>query len=243
MNSGKTSAQLKSMSKSQLLGNYSTAIGAILLLQIITCTIMFIASGLIDFNSLSGSIIYYAICFIVELLTGIFSVGLVKLFLNLACNQPVSLKDLFYGFSEHPDKAIMIKLIMTILETICMIPCIVSGFMYEQTKSVMWILAISITFIIGCTLVILMQIMFSQVFYLLLDFPQFDATQLLKLSSRIMKGHKFQYFYLMVSFIGIYLLGIVSLFVGFLWIAPYRYMTFTYYYLDLITSTDTSLLY
>ena len=49
-----------------------------------------------------------------------------------------------------------------------------------------------------------------------------------------MKGNRIRYFYLLISFFGISLLGVVSLGIGFLWIVPYMSMTEVEFYRDLI---------
>lgn len=49
-------------------------------------------------------------------------------------------------------------------------------------------------------------------------------------SENLMKGHKWQYVLLMLSFIGWNLLGIISLGIGFLWIIPYEIMTRVVFY-------------
>ena len=53
-------------------------------------------------------------------------------------------------------------------------------------------------------------------------------------SKELMKGNRIRYFYLLISFFGISLLGVVSLGIGFLWIVPYMIMTEVEFYRDLI---------
>lgn len=48
-----------------------------------------------------------------------------------------------------------------------------------------------------------------------------------------MKGRKLRYFLLQLSFIGWWLLGILTLGLGFLWIIPYMLQTNTQFYLNL----------
>ncbi|MFD0896829.1 DUF975 family protein [Loigolactobacillus binensis] len=53
-------------------------------------------------------------------------------------------------------------------------------------------------------------------------------------SRALMYGHKMDYFILMLSFLGWDLLGVVTLGIGFLWIAPYQSATYAAFYNDLV---------
>ncbi|MDO4505556.1 MAG: DUF975 family protein [Spirochaetales bacterium] len=74
---------------------------------------------------------------------------------------------------------------------------------------------------------------YSQMFFVLSDNPKIGVIKAMNISKVITKGHKADLFGLTVSFIGWYILGIISCGVLFVWITPYATMTFTnaYYYL------------
>ena len=68
--------------------------------------------------------------------------------------------------------------------------------------------------------------------FLLVDCPELSALQCIKLSNRMMKGHKFDLFYLYLSFIGWGLLCILTLGIGFLWLIPYMQTATAAFYED-----------
>lgn len=68
--------------------------------------------------------------------------------------------------------------------------------------------------------------------YILADNPEISVNQAINLSSRMMEGHKFDLFWLMLSFIGWILIGILTLGVGYLWLVPYMYTTIAAFYQD-----------
>lgn len=68
--------------------------------------------------------------------------------------------------------------------------------------------------------------------YILKDNPELSANQAINLSQKMMKGHKFDLFYLMLSFIGWGILGIFTLGIGYLWLMPYMYAAFAAFYQD-----------
>lgn len=80
--------------------------------------------------------------------------------------------------------------------------------------------------------------MFSQIFYLLADNPQIGAVEVLKRSAEMMKGYKWKLFCLHLSFIGWYLLGIVTLGIAFIWVGPYIKTANTIFYENLKSLTD-----
>ncbi|MCR5003058.1 MAG: DUF975 family protein [Bacteroidales bacterium] len=57
--------------------------------------------------------------------------------------------------------------------------------------------------------------------YILVDEPELTANQAIDKSKEMMKGHKFDLFYLYLSFIGWGFLCLFTLGIGFLWLVPY----------------------
>ena len=56
-------------------------------------------------------------------------------------------------------------------------------------------------------------------------------------SIHYMTGNAWRLFKLQISFIGWLLLGFFTLFIGYLWILPYIYQSFTQFYLDVVPSS------
>lgn len=57
--------------------------------------------------------------------------------------------------------------------------------------------------------------------YLLKEFPELSANQCINLSKKMMKGHKFDLFFLHLSFIGWIILAVLSAGIGLFWLVPY----------------------
>lgn len=68
--------------------------------------------------------------------------------------------------------------------------------------------------------------------YLLKDYPELTIVETLRLSRKMMKGHKMQLFLLQLSFIGWILLNVLTLGLGSLWLTPYMMTTFAAFYHD-----------
>ena len=80
---------------------------------------------------------------------------------------------------------------------------------------------------------IIKSISYSQTLYVLRDEPSLTYNGAIERSMAMMEWHKMDYFLLILSFIGWYILGIISLGIGFLWINPYVSKTKALFYEDL----------
>ena len=70
--------------------------------------------------------------------------------------------------------------------------------------------------------------------YILVEHPEMSINQAIDESRRLMKGHKFDYFYLELSFIGWAILSSVfTLGIGFIWLIPYISTSAAAFYNDL----------
>lgn len=69
--------------------------------------------------------------------------------------------------------------------------------------------------------------------YILVEHPEYSASQAIAKSEEMMKGHKVELFLLELSFIGWYFLSIITLGIGFLWLEPYAQCAVAAFYNDL----------
>ena len=234
----KSSAHLKQIARGLMLGKYRNAITVLLANDLLLSTLSLFTTT--ASTTLSGVVIGILINFIVILLGSILLVGQYSFYLNIACNQSFQFTDLFTGFKVYPDKIIITSLVSWLITSLPLVPAlivfIVAAFMPN----------IPILFLIGCLLLIvgtvlscLFMLRFSQVHYLLLDFPEYSAMNLLKLSWKLMHGNCGRLFYLYISFLPLTLVGLFTFGIGLLFIHPYQQMTYTLFYLDLIQSQSS----
>ena len=73
---------------------------------------------------------------------------------------------------------------------------------------------------------------YSLVPYILVDKPELSANEAINLSMKMMKGHKFDFFWLCLSFIGWILLAILTFGIGLFWLMPYMYTAYAAFYQD-----------
>lgn len=250
MNQYLSSVSLKSLAKGQLLGKYGTVVGILLLQLLCTAPINLAISTLIGTNSLLNILLYSIAQFLFGLFAGYFFAGQNYIYLKIACNQMPMASDLFYFFREDTSKVLYIQVILSGVSTLCSLPFLIAGYyvnlsMLELASSTLTtdelpingplFLTYAILYVTGSAVNIYVRyILFSQVFYLMLDFPDYPAPQLLKMSAQLIKGSRARCFYLLVSFVPLLLLSVFSCGIALLWIQPYMQATCANFYLDLI---------
>lgn len=74
--------------------------------------------------------------------------------------------------------------------------------------------------------------------YILVDRPELSANEAINLSKKMMKGHKFDFFWLNLSFIGWIFLCCLTLGIGIFWLLPYMYTSYAAFYQDVKTDYE-----
>ena len=120
------------------------------------------------------------------------------------------------------------------MELIVMLPFLVCTAFYRARESSVLFLFSCITLVIGGILYVYIILLYSQAYYIMLDFPGYSTRQIMSTSRRIMKGNKGRLFYMVVTLIPYYLLAFLSCGIAMLWISPYMETSLTNFYLDLM---------
>lgn len=229
----KSNRQLKQEAKQALAGKWGIAV----LMSLFTIVFTY-------------SVTSPLISIVCTILSVILNVGFLSFFLKICCNQKetANFSDLFYGFQCHPGKAILLALlnmlfllpgtfvfaIASSVLTISVIsgPITMATFMAEQALPLY--AGLFILIVLYFVYVCYIQLRYSLVNYLLLDYPDLTVSQIWGRSAQLMKGHKWRKFKLELSFIPWMIACVFTLGVGLLWLAAYMNAAFTEFYLDLI---------
>lgn len=90
-----------------------------------------------------------------------------------------------------------------------------------------------ITLFIGT---VIMSYAYAMIPFLLNDYPELTPKEACRTSREMMRGHKWDLFVLDLTFIGWYLLSILTLGIGLLWLTPYNHAARAHFYDDLKSS-------
>lgn len=138
--------------------------------------------------------------------TGPLMLGMVMFFLKQIRGENPSISVLFDGFNRFGSALALylLSVLFTLLWTLLfVIPGIIASYRYAMA------------------------------FYILADDPDCGAMEAIRRSGEMMKGFKWKYFLLGLSFIGWFLLSVLTLFIGLLWLIPYMYTSFAAFYENL----------
>lgn len=190
-------------------------------------------------------------------LTGMLDGGIRYPFLKLYCGRPFSTGDIFHTFTARLKTCAGLSFAIALIRALPVVP-----FYYFNTRFelIMQDLTMSIlsspdkaadislppeamtnlTLALFCLtpaliITVLLGLVYSQVYYLMLDFPSHSVRELLKNSRLLMRGHKGRLFYIQVCFLPLMILCALTCGIGMLWISPFVYAVETEFYLDLVT--------
>ena len=138
--------------------------------------------------------------------------------------EPVSIGDFFAGFAHWLraiGAALWKQIWMFLWSLLFIIPCMIIIFAF--IRSLNWRL---LFFIIPAIIPYIVKgIAYSQINYIVAEFPHVPVIQALDISKKITRGHKGELFVLYLSFLGWYLLCVLTLGIASLWVVPYQTMT------------------
>ena len=79
----------------------------------------------------------------------------------------------------------------------------------------------------------------TMVNFIIADNPDISPFEALKKSYQMMKGFKWKYFCLFFRFVGWFILGVVTIGIGFLWVTPYLSMSAVIFYENISGASTT----
>lgn len=230
----KTNEELKRISRIKMFGQYGVAIGAYIVMRAIIFFATSISVGAVDMRTTAGLVMYYAVVFIIDLISAVFILGEIGLYLKISCGLKASVKDVFAIFKAHPDRPILARLIMNVFGILCYLLSGILSSINPGEDRAMWDAAVIGAFALGSIVYIYISLTYGLVNYLLFDYPQIGVKEAYSMSKKYMKGHKLKLLKIHLGFIPMYALSLLTIGIANLFITPYKKMTLTQFYLDLV---------
>ncbi|GLX70318.1 DUF975 family protein [Paenibacillus glycanilyticus] len=137
------------------------------------------------------------------LVSGSISLGLISFYLGIARKENPPVSEVFSGFSLF-------------IKAFCL-------YFMVGLFTFLWTLLLVIPGIIAA-------LRYSQAYFILRDNPDIGIMAAIDESKQIMKGNKWRYFVLQLTFIGWAILAAIPCGLGFLWLAPYVSVTHAHFY-------------
>lgn len=238
-------AEFKRLAREILTRHYGVPMGAMVVSELILMVLSIPFSENITIHSTVREWVIYCVSSVAITLLGVvFSVGTLRIVLNMARKRPYAFRDLFYGFFHHPDRYILSALLLML---ICLVPALpfigivlVSDMVNSFTAELILILIAIVIMLVG---EIYIALTYAMIYFLLLDHSDMGIVEAFRESREMMKGKKGRMFYLVLTFIGWGILVVLSLGIGYLWVGPYMMQTKTFFYLELSGELDAAPIY
>lgn len=128
------------------------------------------------------------------LISGPINFGVAFFFLKIVRGGNALIEDMFVGF-KHFINTFVLNLLYIIFVLLWMLLLIVPG--------------------------IIAVLKYSMAYYIMNDNPEISGLDALRESKEMMDGHKMDLFVLSLSFIGWFILGLITFGIGLLWVVPY----------------------
>ncbi len=234
MNEKKTMSikELKRLSRGQLIGKYTIAIIASLIITSLNYLILMIEVAVLG-DSTTAFFTGLLIDLIVSLLFGIFTFGESYFFLKIARHSSdLSIGDIFIGFKGLSDRAILIQSVFTLLSFLGNIPSILMAVNLIIVPDEYYIYFNYGVLLLQALLVFFSRFYFGLAFYVLADHQSMSALDALKESVVLMKKQKGRLLLVYLSSIPLALVSIMACGVGFLWFNVYFNTLLANFYLD-----------
>ena len=147
-----------------------------------------------------------------------------------------------YLFYHHPDRIIVVSLIVTVVQYLLTLPSIIMNYRMDVNANLLEVAQqsalVSLVMFAGIIVAQFVTMPITLSYYLLIDDVEMEAGQALKTSMKRMKGNYGRYIYMQLSFLGLMILGVLTLYVGFVWIMPYMQMTEIEFYREIMGELD-----
>ncbi len=221
-------ADCKAEGRNALLGHLGTAVGAsaafwgiLILMRLLIMNVLPEGNGLLI--TLLAELLTLFVC----VFSGIYEYGLTCIFMKLQYQQEAVFSDLFLGIHENQDKLVKISLVQGGLGMLAMLPSLIASFYAGGAAGFGTMLLLMAA---GTAATVYISLGFYPSFYILLDYPNLNAGEVIKRSWRMMKGHKKELLMLELSFLPYLIPTVLSFGLAGLWVFAYIRSTMAAYY-------------
>ena len=229
-----TRAELKKEARETLKGRWGTAIAMILLYQLIIAGISIVTSTLPGIGSIAMFLIAIPLSF-----------GLIGQMIKFSRKEEVGICDYFsIGFGNFAKSwsiygntllKLLPVIILYIVSVVGMVIITVIAAVVEDIDALIILIPVLVVvFMLTYIMLIAKSYLYVLTNYIGNDNPELSGKQVVEKSQMIMKGHRWEYFVLSLSFIGWALLSILTLGIGLLWLEPYIQVTTVKFYEHLV---------
>lgn len=220
MTKGEIRRNLKQNAKKQLNNNKGVLMGATFIVLVVSFLPTLVSEY---FQSINISIDIISI--LINLIVIPLTVSLMIMTLKCVKYENISMKDLLSS-SDRLYQIYSTSLIQYVVIFVLSLPLSLIPLMLIEDQMSAMSMVSGITVIIN----IFFLVLFSQVEYVIADKKDIKPIESIRIATKIMKGHMWEYLFLTWSFIGWILLVGVTFGIAYIWVGPYMQLTYANFY-------------
>lgn len=225
------SSGLKARGRYALAGHLGTAFGSIVTYLLLSFLLIRMVANVFSGSDPLSFLLCELMTWLVLTFMGLLSYGLCRIFMGWQYGQKAAFQDLFAGFRENTNTILEIQAVLSGAEILALLPAGIAGAVLTGPYSLP---LTALLYVLGVFSALYLQLTFGLSYFILLDYPQGKPLQVLKASRKMMKGNRGVLFYLYLSFVPLFLLGVLSFFVGDVYVLSYFYSTEAAFYRSLV---------
>ena len=234
----KTNRALKSDARESLLGHLTLTVFSILLYMFATSMLTEMIAGFNSKHVLLSLLLSVIVYFVVNTCANLLRIGLSYIFLRLQFHMGAKIGDLFCAFTFNSDTAVLISAFTAVLYLLCMLPFMIAAALHSSESTWRFTVLLLALFAAGWLGTFYVRLRYILAYYLILDFPEMKADELIRGSVKLLRGHALRLLKLYLSFLPLYLLSFLSLGVAGLWVSSYSHAAEAAFYKDLMANTS-----
>ena len=175
-------------------------------------------------------VFYIALFLTINSIFGLIQYGISRYFLSFITTKKASPANIFAGFQKSTETIIGASLILSIISLVFQLPSLIYLFFFSADTIHSLLMSLGL-FLIGTLLAYLIEAYLAPIYFVICDYPEMHLPMIFFMTLSLMGTKNYiKYILLQISFIPLYILGFVSFGIGLLWVVPYTYTSYAYFY-------------
>ena len=176
---------------------------------------------------------YVALSIAIYTVFGLVRFGITHYFLSFVTTKKASPISLFAGLGRSRETVIATSLMLTLISLLLQLPYLIYSFFFSVNTVQSLLVSLGL-FLIGNIIMYFIEAYLAPIYFVICDNPDARLPMVIVMTLSLMNRKQFfRYIGLQISFIPLYLLGILSFGIGLLWVVPYAYTSYAYFYENL----------
>lgn len=179
---------------------------------------------------------YIALFLVINSLWGIIRYGITRFFITFVTTKKANPMSLLAGFRYSTNTIVGASFVIAFINILLELPYLIYTFFFAPDNIFGFGISLGL-FIAASIFMFLIECYLFPVYFIICDYPDMNLATVIVMSMSLMSAKKFiKYIFLRISFIPLYLISLLSFGLGLLWVTPYAYTAYAYFYEDLCES-------